>query len=203
MFILHTALRLVNKGIAKYLALDADCLQSLSDLGPKTLHIYLEKADIDFYINIDHGITLSRHHQGDITTSIKGTPQALLKLIIHKKTTGKLVAEGVSISGDLDVAQDLIQIMQAMDIDWHSFLSKFTGDMAAHQLLAQAKTFKQFLKKTRRRVQENMGEYLLEEARVVVPAVEIKHYCDQVTNLRHDVERLSQRLQRQQQAKDA
>lgn len=196
MFILHSALKLVNKGIKKYLALDPTCLAKLDTLGHKCLKISLESINVDFYIIIDQGIHLARYYDGTPNTHIAGKPHNLLKLLIRKKTTGKLVAEGVAISGDLDLAQDLMRIIQAMDIDWHGFLSKFTGDMTAYQLLQQAKTFKEFLKKARHSVKENTSEYLIEEARLLVPKLEISNYCNAVTNLRHDVERLQARTQR-------
>ena len=83
-----------------------------------------------------------------------------------------------------------------MDIDWEEQLSKLTGDVIAHQLGNGARRIGTLLKHGRRTLQQDIGEYLQEELRVLPSRIETENFSSDVTRLSIDADRLAARIRR-------
>jgi ubiquinone biosynthesis protein UbiJ len=107
------------------------------------------------------------------------------------------VFEGrVRVEGDTALAQHFGTILADLDIDWEEQLSKLTGNIVAHEVGRVARTAAGYADRMRATLEQNLREYLQEEARVLPTRFEIREFLDAVDVLRDDVERLGARIER-------
>ena len=107
-----------------------------------------------------------------------------------------LIAKFVTIDGDVETGQAFKGILDAMDIDWEEQLSKFTGDVIAHQLANGVRRAGTVLRHGRHTLEQDVGEYLQEELRVLLSRIETENFSHDVTRLNMDADRLAARVKR-------
>ncbi|CAB5502649.1 hypothetical protein [uncultured Gammaproteobacteria bacterium] len=73
---------------------------------------------------------------------IKLKSNVFLKLIQGEDLTELLRQDKIMIHGDVKTAQLLVDLLQQVEFDFEEALSKFTGDIVAHQVGKIAKKFK-------------------------------------------------------------
>ena len=83
-----------------------------------------------------------------------------------------------------------------VDIDWEEHLSRLVGDVVAHEVGGAARAARAFGRRAGRTAEQNLREYLQEEARLLPTRYELKELLDAVDVLRDDVERLAARVER-------
>ena len=84
----------------------------------------------------------------------------------------------VEIQGDTETGQQLQDILASAEWDWEEQLSRFTGDVVAHQVGTLARRARRLLGSSRDTLERDISEYLQEEC------------------LRADLDRLSARVER-------
>lgn len=185
----------------KYLALDDDTLPKLASFEGKiiaieilgineTIFLYPSAAGIMFMTaDVDQ-------EPGLADTVISGSPFALAKLGAAEDSASVLFAGEVRITGDTRLGHQFKHILQRMHIDWEEHLSRYVGDMAAHQAGNMAREFSAWLQRSTRSMQMNLGEYVQEEAQLVAGQAEIDRFVTQVDELRDAIDRLEARLAR-------
>jgi ubiquinone biosynthesis protein UbiJ len=120
----------------------------------------------------------------------------MLQLGIGTDTARTLFSGDVDITGDVETGQAFKSILDEMDIDWEEQLSRVTGDVVAHQLGNLARRAGEWLRHGGTTLQQDIGEYLQEESRVLPSRIEIENFIADVGNTAMAVERLEARLQR-------
>lgn len=73
-------------------------------------------------------------YEGDADATISGSPLALMAMHHPGNRSRSLFSGEVEIRGDAGIGQALQRILDDMDIDWEEMLSRYTGDVVAHQL---------------------------------------------------------------------
>ena len=91
-------------------------------------------------------------------------------------------------------------ILDELDIDWEEQLSRLTGDVVAHQLGNLARRGRHVLRHGLNTLEQDIGEYLQEELRVLPTRIETENFSSDVTRISMDVERLAARVKRLQAA---
>ncbi len=128
--------------------------------------------------------------QADIT--ITGNASALIKLLLTRNTSS-LKHDGIIITGDAGLLTKFQKILQNLDIDWEYQLSKFIGDIPTQFAHDSIHSAGQFAKKTRQNLQDDIDNYLHEEARLFPSATELNDFYESVDALRLRVDRLNSR----------
>lgn len=100
----------------------------------------------------------------------------------------------VKLSGDADFARAISEVAADLQWDAEADLSALVGDIAAVRLVQAARAIGSGLKSGSRRLAENVSEYLLEEAPMLLYRRAGDDFASDVTVLRDDVERLSKRI---------
>ena len=108
----------------------------------------------------------------------------------------------MEILGDSDTGQQFQDMLSAVDWDWEEQLSQLTGDVVAHQAGRLAREAIQFISNSSRTLQQDISEYLQEEARLLPARIEVGYFLEEVDQLRADVDRLSARVDRLSQTRD-
>jgi len=191
--------------INRYLRLDPECGARMATLSGRCIGIELRGLDLQLFIYPgEQGIRLSDQIDGDAEpdTTLRGTPLGMAQLGLGKNTEKTLFSGDVSIDGDVETGQAFKAILDNMDIDWEEQLSKLTGDVIAHQLSRTAKRASQAFRHSRRTLEQDIGEYLQEELRVLPSRIETENFSAAVTRISMDTDRLAARVKRLQASKN-
>lgn len=191
-FLVTTVETLINQT----LRLDPPSLQALGKLSGKIIRIELNDIDLNFVLFPDNqGIIILSDYKGEVDVCIKGAPFTLLRLLLEQETI-LVNSPDVTISGKINVAQQLLQILKELDIDWEEQLAKRLGDVFAHKLGTLFRQCQDYTNERMKTLQLNTSEYLQEEIRHLPSYAEIETFLNAVDTLRDDLERLEQRVQR-------
>lgn len=195
---LHTLETLINA----YLRLDEASIARLSLMRGKIIQLIIKDWDFSFFIvpTVD-GIELHEKMNGPASTIIMGNLNALLRTALAKGSNAALFENNIEIEGDLDTGEAIRTILSDIDIDWEEHISKIIGDIAAHKLGITVHQLKTKLTTGSETLKKNLKEFLHIELRVLPTRDEMNDFSQDVSQLRHAVERLEARLQRLDQRK--
>jgi ubiquinone biosynthesis protein UbiJ len=181
----------------RYLRLDPAIGSRMATLSGRCIGIALSGLDLTLYVFPDeHGIQLRDHTEGGPDTVLRGTPLGMAGLGIGGNTEKTLFSGDVVIEGDVETGQAFKAILDELDIDWEEQLSKLTGDVVAHQLGNVARRGRRAVHRGIDTLEQDIGEYLQEELRVLPTRIETENFSADVTRISMDVDRLTARLKR-------
>lgn len=185
-----------------YLRQQPDSLAHCAVLEGKVIAIDFMLPGLSFFFLPDaKGIQVLSHYEGNIDTRLTGSPAGFARLTLGEREDA-LFAGAVKIEGDTDTGQKFQDLLAASNWDWEEQLSRFTGDIVAHSIGTLARRAQQFAKDSRITLEQDIGEYLREEARLLPAREEVTAFMEQVDLLRSGTDRLNARVQRLLQAGD-
>jgi ubiquinone biosynthesis protein UbiJ len=181
----------------RYLAMDPDAGARLQPLDGRTIALELRGFDLVVCLRVAAGrVSVLPEPDTEADTTLRGTPLGFARLGLGGDSTTTLFSGDVSISGDVEAGQAFKAVLDELDIDWEEQLAGITGDMVAHQLGNAARSAVNWLRQGRTSLEQDLGEYLQEELRVVPTRIEIENFIADVDRLRMDLERLEARIRR-------
>lgn len=101
----------------------------------------------------------------------------------------------ISVSGDFKVAEAIQALVLKLNIDWEEELSKYTGDVIAHQTVYHLKKLRIYQQQSSTNLEEMITEYLQEESGFFPTKYEVEEFMHAVDDLRLDVDRISARVE--------
>lgn len=125
--------------------------------------------------------------------SVSGTPLALAALL-GKRAAGDLAGSGVTIGGDAEIARAFEKLLLYARPDLEEEFARLAGDAPAHYAGLAARGVLDWAQKARASIARNVGEFLTEESRDLVPRAELDVFLGDVDRVRDDVERAAARL---------
>lgn len=180
----------LEKIFNRYLRMDPETIERLSHLQGKVILILFPDFNLQFYLLPTHnGVQLLNTYAGSVDTTIKTSPFALMRQLKNKDHSE------ITIEGDVELGQQIRDLLLQMNIDWEEQLSKITGDVVAHQIGKGFRSLLSWGKQTSHNMQQNVTEYLQEEAQLLPSRKEIEDFLNAVSFLRNDVERLEAKLE--------
>ncbi|MEM7256116.1 MAG: SCP2 sterol-binding domain-containing protein [Pseudomonadota bacterium] len=182
----------ITAGFNQYLALDSEAAPKLERLYGKLINIELTAVNIGFYLLFHRDrIEVLEAFDGPADVTIRGAPFSMISLA---NGHSELASAGVTIEGDVELAERFSRVMRQVDIDWEEHLSRLTGDAVAHQLGNVARGIAGFVDRTRLRMQSNTADYLRDETGQLPYDWEVEDFCNEVDDLRDRVEALAARI---------
>lgn len=194
----------LTRALNRYLALDPESKQRLQALQGKivTLEFIVgetpyhsqDKSELQMLFT-STGIKLKTTDLSKPDTHIKGTPLSLLRMGLTNEKRRKFFSAAVSITGDLEVGQQLIELLDTLEIDWEEYLSHWISDAPAHQLARFSRKITALGHRLQQTVTENINEYVHEEIHLFPPLEALQDFYHDVDTLRVDTDRLEARVQ--------
>lgn len=179
-----------------YLKQDPDALHHCAAMQDKVIAVNLTGTDFTLYFMPDaEGVKVQTFYEGEPDTLLRGTPAGFARLALEKREDA-LFHGAVEISGDTETGQQFQDILAGVDWDWEEQLSKLTGDTVAHQVGELVRKGRKWLGDTGETVQQDISEYLQEEARLLPTRTELNEFLDDVDQLRSNTDRLEARVER-------
>jgi len=195
----------LEKSIETLLAMDPDTRERLRAIDGKTLRVNVKAPSLSLLLSVNDGrvqlIQPDEHEEieSSADTTISGSLADLRSLLDGNQA---VYSGDVLIEGDIGTSQELKQIIGKIDPDWQDAISPYLGDGLTHRLdMAQARLGR-WLERTRTGARLNGRDYLQEELELLAPNTEVDWFCEQVDDIRANVDRLAARLQRLEAARD-
>lgn len=186
---------LLESAINHSVRMDPEGLAILAPLRGKRMAVDVVGTGLRFILCFgEHGVQLEPIAAGGAGVSVAGTPMALLRAMFT--SADELFGPEVSITGDVTEAQRVRSALRRLSVDWEEQLSVYLGDVVAHQLCNAASTAARYASSAADTLLRDLGEYLVEEARLVSARAELDAFMSAVDELRDDVERLGKRIAR-------
>ncbi len=187
----------LNRGSKLLLDLDPDGKQKLIALQGKVLCIELTAPPITLYMTpTKEGMEVNTSCTSDADVTLSGSLTAFAQLGIGGVGSGVLSDGEIQMKGDVETGQAFQKILSQLDIDLEELLSQYIGDTPAHKVGNLARGFGEWAKESIELSQENLGDYLKEEKKVLVTDLRMEQFRESLGDLRADVDRLEQRLDR-------
>lgn len=188
-------LNTIENALNAYLLSDEHSNVRLKKLSGKSISILLMPFKLNFichFTNTHVSITIN-----DTTTphtSIKGTPLQLFGALVDKNNRRHFFADDVSIEGDAECAQQVIELFDNVHIDWEEQTSRLIGDVPAYKLNKLTSNIKSWLGKNMAQCSQDINDYLHEEADWFPVRADLEEFFTDIDNLRMDTDRLVSRL---------
>lgn len=176
------------------LALDENARARLPGLQGKIIALEIQGLALSVYLLVHaEKVEVMRFFDGEVDATIRGTPLSMASLGASNRA---LFSGEVHIGGDIETGRQFKRLLDTLEIDWEEQLSRFTGDLAAHQIGNAARGVHGWLERTAQAFSADLGEYLREESRLTPTLGECEHFYRDVDTLRADADRFEARLQR-------
>jgi ubiquinone biosynthesis protein UbiJ len=175
--------------------LDSQSLQALSQLTGKIFQLTL--TGVNFHITFladEQGMVFINDYQGTVDAHITVAPFTGLHLLLQNSAL--INNPDVTIDGDSNSTQRLLEILQNLNLNWEEQLAHLFGDFPAQQFSNLVHKTTSYTHQRYQTLLLNLSEYLQEESHYLPTATEIKYLFNSINHLRDDLERLEQRLQR-------
>jgi ubiquinone biosynthesis accessory factor UbiJ len=196
-------LTVLQKALNHYLSLDPESQFHLKRLQNKHIQIKLIGLGLIFRLSFsENGIELADNstvEKGQVIlpdTLITGMPLSLLRMALARTDRKKFFSKDVKVEGDLELAQQVIDLFDQLEIDWEEMLAKKVGDVPAHQMGKVFNKFKDWCKHTRSALRQDTVDYLHEEKLWFPERELLQEFFDGVDAIRMDVDRLEAMLKR-------
>lgn len=100
------------------------------------------------------------------------------------------------LAGTADFAEALGFVFRNLRWDLEADLSRFVGDIAAHRLVQGGEAFVAWQKQAAGNLAANVGEYVLEERRMILTRPELKVFAEATADVGKDLDSLESRLRK-------
>ncbi len=177
------------------LAANLEAAEALPALTGRVLCLDIEGLDLQLWLlAAGRRVQVLGEYAGAPDATIHATPLGLMRMSLGG---GEALLEGAArITGDTAFAQRLGGLLRLSAVDWEELLARGLGDVAGHQLARLLRAGGDWLRDSAAALEQDLGEYLTEEARLLPASAELEHWLQGVEALRADVDRLEARLRR-------
>lgn len=196
---LTMALSIFETLLNRTLALDARLEKNLCSLVGKCLKVYVQDLDLNVTVFFSKDRIRLQGDKGlgseenKVDVQVKAPIAALFSFVASRDLPAAIEA-GLEVEGDLELASEIQQFAQNLDIDWEEMLSRYTGDMIAHPVAR----FLKGLRKKKTKLLESFflssGIFLQEELKCLPSGVEVENFNQSLDNLRNQVDRCEARV---------
>ncbi|MBH3430533.1 ubiquinone biosynthesis accessory factor UbiJ [Pseudomonas alkylphenolica] len=187
----------VEHGLNRVLRLDSTALPRLRPLDGKVIAIDCRQPALQLYIlPSDEGLMLASHWANDADCTLRAPASSLVRLALSQDKTAVLHSPHVELEGDSAVLLDLVKVLQDLELDWEYEVSRWLGPVATQLLSGHLRSRANWTRQGFAALNQNLSEYLAEEARTLVGQREAEARFSELDTLKVDIERLEARIER-------
>jgi len=197
MIIRPLLISILEAAINHYLSLDEDAPCFLEPLAGKIIALHIQTFDTTLFLcPTRQYIQLLENYQGSVDTTISGTVSTLGLMSLSSKPMRSVFSGEITIEGDTNTGKKFQELFEKLDIDLEEQLSRYTGDIVAHQISRGLRTSQKWGAEAMTNLKLNTQEYLQDESRDLPAPAEMDIFFRQVDTVRADYDRLQSRVER-------
>lgn len=186
----------LQAAVRRALEFDPDTRERIARLDGRVVELEFTGLEQTLCVTIDQGAVLfARAAQREPDLRLIGTPIAFARYVMAPDRV-ELTESGIKIEGDIGLAQRFVDVLRQLDIDWEEWASRYVGDVVAYRAGRFAESVRDWAENSRRQFQQDVGEYLQEEVRLLASRERVTRLMNDIDATRSDVERLAQRVKR-------
>ncbi|MCF6288129.1 MAG: hypothetical protein L3J53_02690 [Proteobacteria bacterium] len=183
----------LNAAISTSLTYDENASNKLELFDGKVIKIILETTPVTLFIKVNNcQVTLSKHHAGNVDTTIIGTPLALFAMNSDEPIVG---IKSVEIQGDASTGQFFAKWLKNLNPDWSEAWQDLLGENLGAKVANAIGGVINFGKNLQKTVVANTSQYLVDETGDLIAAEEMEEFIEDVEDLQADTNRLKKQIQ--------
>jgi ubiquinone biosynthesis protein UbiJ len=125
----------LEEAINQRLGLDPAAKERMGQLHGRVIALELQGLNTTlFFIPALDRLQLLSRFEGETDCTLSGSPVTLLQMLHGSKEGEPTISEGVSLSGDNELALRFVTILQCAEVDWERHLSRYTGELMAQEV---------------------------------------------------------------------
>lgn len=195
--LLRGLLASVENGVNRILRLDSTAMARLQPLTGKVIAVECAAPPLQLFIlPSDEGLLLATQWAADADCTLRAPASSLLRLVLNKDKTAVLHSPEVDLEGDSHALMALAQVLQDLELDWEYELSRWLGPVATALIGGHLRSRANWYQQGFASLNQNLAEYLSEEARTLVGQREAQARFDELDQLKLDLDRLEARFER-------
>jgi ubiquinone biosynthesis protein UbiJ len=195
--LLRGLLASVENGVNRILRLDSTAMARLQPLTGKVIAVECAAPPLHLFIlPSDEGLLLATQWAADADCTLRAPASSLLRLVLSKDKTAVLHSPEVDLEGDSHALMALAQVLQDLELDWEYELSRWLGPVATALIGGHLRSRANWYQQGFASLNQNLAEYLSEEARTLVGQREAQARFDELDQLKLDLDRLEARFER-------
>jgi len=190
-----SALLILESSLNQLIATDSVTVAALAKLSGKVIEFKVIDAPIHCYIlPYAQGIELQQHYESIAHSILTGSLKNFRELALSEDSSEHFFGNGISISGDTQLAATFARILNNAKIDWQGIIASLSGDLVAAELANLFNRSKTQFNITKSSLELNIAEYLQEEVRTLPSPVEVEAFIEDIDGVRSAADRLEARL---------
>lgn len=187
----------VERGLNRVLRLDSTALARLGHLNGKVIAVDCTRPALQLFIlPSDEGLLLATQWAAEANCTLRAPASSLLNLALSRNKTAILHSPQVHLEGESAVLMDLAAVLQDLELDWEYELSRWLGPVATPLISGHLRSRAQWYQQGFASLNQNLAEYLSEEARTLVGEREAQARFRELDKAKIDLERLEARFER-------
>jgi len=184
-----------SETINAYLGLDPESKRRLQKLQGKAITIELLPFHFIFQCEFtSDGVKIHTDELLHTHAQLCCTPLQMLGMMLAKDNRHRFFADDLSIEGDAELGQHVVELFDELHIDWEEYLSHVTGDVSAHHISRFVNNVKDWLTQTEHSFTQNINEYIHEEANWLPVNEALQDFFSEVDRLRMDIDRIEAKI---------
>ena len=138
---------------------------------------------------------------GEVTAALPAAPRDLevriSPFLLPRLAAGdEAAARGIEMKGDTALADEIAYLARHLTWDVEEDLSRIVGDIAAHRIVATARSLRHWSRDAALRTAQGVAEYWTEESPLIASRVKVEDFCRAVRELDAAVTALEARIDR-------
>lgn len=162
----------------------------LRELDGRAIRVELD----DLALRVEVCVRGARLDFEDTADEVDATVSGRLSSLLAAARSG--TAKGLAVNGDAEAVQGLARVMSRVPAASWERVAQTLGDVPARGLERFANETLEIFGAARKRLEDNLAEYLQYELRAVASRAEVEDFLAGVDRLRSDADRLGKRVER-------
>ena len=186
---------LLETGLNQLLSLDPQSRERSKTLYGKVLKLELQRLPAIWLIFSPQQVDVLTCYEHPAHASLSLKWQGLQVLRQPEKLSRYIREERIDLQGDPALFHAFSHLFSELDIDWEEQLSACTGDVLAHWICRGINRIQQSASVQLLSAKQELREAITEEWQLAPGTLQLAAFCDDVSDLERDSERLLQRAE--------
>jgi ubiquinone biosynthesis accessory factor UbiJ len=183
----------IELALNNLLSLDPDSRQRLVPLNGRRLQVKLHELPWPLTFAFSNRVDVLANEQ-QVDCTIELSVATLQKMQDISQLSQLIQQKELSLNGDMHTAQSFSNLFKELNIDWEEQLSRYTGDVIAHQSFKTARHLHHTALSRLQRFGEILRDTAMDEKQITAHPLAVEDFSEQVNQLRSDVARFEARL---------